>query len=226
MFVACWSVKGGSGTTVVSASLALAVAAGGADALLVDLSGDLPAALGMVEPDGPGVADWLAAAPEVAGDALGRLEVDAGPSLSLLPMGATIPDAPTRAEELAAVLAADGRTVVVDCGVVADGRASQSQTSLTLATGAGLSLLVLRPCYLALRRALKAPIEASGVVLVGEPQRALQQADVEDVLGLRVRAAIPWKPAIATAVDAGLLGRRLPSALERGLRELTEMVAA
>jgi hypothetical protein len=73
---------------------------------------------------------------------------------------------------------------------------------------------------------LKAPIEASGVVLVGEPQRALQQADVEDVLGLRVRGAIPWKPAIATAVDAGLLGRRLPSALERGLRELTEMVAA
>jgi MinD-like ATPase involved in chromosome partitioning or flagellar assembly len=224
MFVACWSVKGGSGTTVVSASLALAVAAAGTEVLLVDLSGDLPAALGMAEPDGPGVADWLAAAAEVTGDALARLEVDAGPGLSLLPMGTTIPDAPERAEELAAVLADDGRTVVVDCGVVADGGASQ--TSLALATGAGLSLLVLRPCYLALRRALKAPIEASGVVLVGEPQRALQQADVEDVLGLRVRGAIPWKPAIATAVDAGLLGRRLPSALERALGELTEMVAA
>jgi len=220
MFVACWSVKGGSGTTVVSAALALAVAATGTDVLLVDLAGDLAAALGVPEPDGPGVGDWLAADPGVGGDALTRLEVDAGPNLALVPMGSAVPDAPARSEELAAVLATDGRTIVVDCG------STPSPTSLALAGCAGLSLLVLRPCYLALRRALKAPVEASGVVLVGEPQRALQQADVEDVLGVRVRGAIPWRPAIATAVDAGLLGRRLPSALERGLRDLTEMAAA
>jgi hypothetical protein len=41
-----------------------------------------------------------------------------------------------------------------------------------------------------------------------------------------VRAAIPWKPAIATAVDAGLLARRLPLQLERGVRDLVETVAA
>jgi cellulose biosynthesis protein BcsQ len=220
MFVACWSTKGGSGTTVVAAALALAVAGDNRDTLLVDMSGDLPAALGIPDPEGAGVGDWLAAASEVSGDALARLEVDAGPNLALVPMGAAVPDAPTRAEELAALLAADGRPVIVDCG------SSASPTSVALASAAGLSLLVLRPCYLALRRALRAPIEASGVVLVGEPQRALQQADVEDVLGLRVRAAIPWKPAIATAVDAGLLGRRLPSALERNLRDLVETVAA
>ena len=34
MLVACWSVKGGSGTTVVSAALALSVAATGHDALI------------------------------------------------------------------------------------------------------------------------------------------------------------------------------------------------
>jgi len=220
VFVSCWSVKGGSGTTVVSAALALAVAASGRDVLLVDMSGDVPATLGIPEPDGAGVGDWLSAGADVPGDALARLEVDAAPNLALLPMGGALPDAPRRAEDLAALLAVDGRAVVVDCG------SSPSSTSLALATGAGLSLLVLRPCYLALRRALKAPVEASGVVLVGEPQRALQQADVEDVLGLRVRAAIPWKAAIFTAVDAGLLGRRLPSALERALRDLTEMVAA
>jgi hypothetical protein len=95
-----------------------------------------------------------------------------------------------------------------------------------VAAGASLSLLVVRPCYLALRRALKAPVEASAVVLVGEPQRSLQQADVEDVLGLEVRAAVPWRPAVATAVDAGLLGRRLPSPLERALRGLVELMAA
>ena len=135
-------------------------------------------------------------------------------------MGRAIPDAPGRAEDLAALLGVDSRVVVADCGTLA------SESSLALATSAGLSLLVLRPCYLALRRALTAPVEASAVVLVGEPQRALQQRDVEDVLGLRVRAAIPWRPAIATAVDAGLLGRRLPSALERGLRDLTATMAA
>src|SRR3954447_24799627 len=62
MLVACWSVKGGSGTTVVSAALALAVAATGHDALLVDMGGDVPAALGVPEPAGPGLADWLGGA--------------------------------------------------------------------------------------------------------------------------------------------------------------------
>jgi cellulose biosynthesis protein BcsQ len=220
MFVACWSVKGGSGTTVVAAALALSVAATGHDALLVDMAGDVPAALGIPEPDGPGLADWLGASADVPGDALTRLEIDAGPNLALLPHGGEMPDAPKRAEDLAAVLAVDSRVAVVDCG------SHPTPTSLALAGAAGLSLLVLRPCYLALRRALKAPIQPTAAVLVGEPQRALQQADVEDVLGLRVRAAIPWKPAIATAVDAGLLARRLPSHLERGLRDLVETVAA
>lgn len=220
MFVACWSVKGGSGTTVISAALALSLAAGGHDALLVDMAGDLPGALGVPEPDGPGLADWLSAGPGVPGDALGRLEVDAGPNLALLPLGGVLPDAPSRAEELAALLGVDSRVVVADCGSAA------APTALALAAGAGLSLLVLRPCYLALRRALKAPVEPSGIVLVGEPQRALQQADVEDVLGLPVRASVPWRPAVATAVDAGLLARRLPSPLERGLRDLVETVSA
>ena len=220
MLVACWSVKGGSGTTVVSAALALSVAAAGHDALIADLAGDLPAALGLAEPDGPGLADWLGAGPDVPRDALGRLEVDAGPHLTLLPSGGPMPDAPGRGEELAAVLATDSRVVVAACG------SAPSTTALAVAAGAGLSLLVVRPCYLALRRALKAPLEASAVVLVGEPQRSLQQADVEDVLGLEVRAAIPWRPVVATAVDAGLLGRRLPPPLERALRGLVELVAA
>src|SRR5437588_715537 len=119
MFVACWSVKGGSGTTVISAALALSLAAAGHDVLLADLAGDLPAALGIPEPDGPGLADWLGAGPDVPGDALGRLEVDGGAHL-----------------------------------------------------------------------------------------------------------AVPGRPAVATAVAAGLLGRRLPSPLERALRGLVELVAA
>ena len=61
MVTVCWSPKGGSGTTVVAASLALVLAQREGGALLVDLAGDVPAALGMPEPSGQGAVDWLAA---------------------------------------------------------------------------------------------------------------------------------------------------------------------
>ena len=86
-----------------------------------------------------------------------------------------------------------------------------------MAAGASLSLLVLRPCYLALRRAVDAPLRPSGVVLVAEPGRALGRRDVEDVLDAPVRAEVPVSPAVARMVDAGLLSRRLPRLLERAL---------
>lgn len=220
MLVACWSVKGGSGTTVVAAALALALAGRDEGALLVDLAGDLPAVLGCPDPQGPSLADWLAAEHDLAPAALRRIEVEAGPGLALLPLGASCPGAFHRGEALAAELAADPRPVVVDCGT------APSPVGLAVAASASLSLLVLRPCYLALRRALHAPVEPSGVVLVGEPQRALRRNDVEDVLGTQVRAVVPWRPAVATAVDAGLLVRRLPLALERAVRPLVALVAA
>jgi MinD-like ATPase involved in chromosome partitioning or flagellar assembly len=220
MLIACWSVKGGSGTTVVSAALGLALASERDGCLLADLAGDLPAALGVPDPDGPGLTEWLDAGADVPDDALGRLEVEVGQGVSLLPAGRARADKPARAELLASLLASDRRTVIVDCG------SSPSDTAMAVAGAAGLSLLVLRPCYLALRRALAAPLEASAVVLVGEPQRSLQRADVEDVLGLRVRALVPWRAAVATAVDAGLLARGLPSPLERALRPLVDLVAA
>ena len=59
--IVCWSVKGGSGTTVVASTLALMRAAESQrGALLVDLAGDVPAVLGLAEPSGPGISDWFA----------------------------------------------------------------------------------------------------------------------------------------------------------------------
>jgi CO dehydrogenase nickel-insertion accessory protein CooC1 len=55
----CWSVKGGVGTTVVSAVVALHRAANN-DVRLVDLAGDLPATLGLPEPGHEGFGEWLA----------------------------------------------------------------------------------------------------------------------------------------------------------------------
>ena len=49
--------EGRSGTTVVTATLALSCPT---ESLLVDLDGELPAVLGIAAPTGQGVADWLA----------------------------------------------------------------------------------------------------------------------------------------------------------------------
>ena len=58
--IVCWSLKGGSGTTVVSAALALTLAQrNNAAVRIVDLAGDIPSALGIAEPSGEGVTNWL-----------------------------------------------------------------------------------------------------------------------------------------------------------------------
>jgi MinD-like ATPase involved in chromosome partitioning or flagellar assembly len=222
MLIACWSAKGGSGTTVVSVALAGMLARRSpAGALLADLGGDVPAVAGLPEPSGPGLGEWLASGAEVPADALTRLEIPGPSGLRILPVGSAGPAGsvgsagsavPGRAEVLAAVLAADPRPVVADCG------SGPAGPGLAVAAAASVSLLVLRPCYLSLRRALQAPLRPSGVILVSEPGRSLGRSDVEDVLGVAVRAVVSMDPAVARAVDAGLLPTRLPRGLERALR--------
>jgi hypothetical protein len=119
-----------------------------------------------------------------------------------------------RGDVLAAVLAADPRPVVVDCGTGPTG------PGLAVAAAASASLLVLRPCYLGLRRALEAPLRPSGAVLVEEPGRALRVGDVEEVLDVPVLTVVPLEPAVARAVDAGLLAGNVPRRLERALRHV------
>ena len=59
VLTACWSVKGGSGTTVVSTALGLVMARARHDhATLLDLAGEVPAALGIPDPTGPGLTEW------------------------------------------------------------------------------------------------------------------------------------------------------------------------
>ena len=215
MVVSCWSAKGGSGTTVVAVSLALVVARRAASGvLLVDLAGDVPAALGLADPAGPGVVGWAEAGCDVPADALGRLAVPVLPQVDLLPRGEGAPMARERLELLAAMLATDDRTVVVDCGTI-----DPESPAVALAAAATTSLLVTRACYLALRRAVAAPIRPSAAVLVSEPGRALDRSDIEAVLGVPVCAEIGVEPAVARAVDAGLLASRLPRSLQRALRD-------
>jgi Cellulose biosynthesis protein BcsQ len=202
------------------------------------------------EPSGPGTADWLRAGVGVPADGLSRLEVPVGPGLHLLPLGSVAPGArrelvagpanqglfratpagpespagvglgPTRGEVLCSLLAADPRFVVADVGLV-DGRGTpEGDAAVALAAMATHSLLVLRPCFLALRRAVAAPLRPSGVVLVEEEGRAIQRSDVEATLGVQVCARVPVSPLVARAVDSGLLVRRLPASLTSALRHV------
>jgi MinD-like ATPase involved in chromosome partitioning or flagellar assembly len=213
LLVACWSAKGGCGTTVVAVSLATLLARSAGEALIVDLAGDVPAVLGLPEPEGPGVADWLGAGAAVPADALSRLEVGGPGGVRVLPAGGAVDGATSgRGDVLAALLAADARPVVADCGSMPDG------ARLAVAASASVSLLVLRPCYLALRRAAAFPLRPSGVVLVDDGGRTLTAVDVEAVLGVPVRAVVEVDPAVAAAVDAGSLAARLPRRLQRSLR--------
>lgn len=78
----------------------------------------------------------------------------------------------------------------------------------------GENILVTRHCYLALRKFVSlGDMQVDGIVTVGEPGRALTNTDVERVANARVLASIPFDPAIARCVDAGLLSTRLPQNL-------------
>ncbi len=213
MLTACWSVKGGSGTTVVAAALAVLAARSRSEgAVLADLAGEAAAVLGLPEPTGPGLGDWLCAEPRPA-DALARLVVQADRGLGLLPRGVGPPCGPdSLGLELAEGLRGLGRPVVVDAGIAAGGLVAE------LIEQADTSLLVLRACYLALRRASTSGLRPTGLVVVREQGRALGSQDVEAVLGVPVIAEVDVDPAVARAVDAGLLASRLPRPLERSLR--------
>jgi MinD-like ATPase involved in chromosome partitioning or flagellar assembly len=212
--VCCWSAKGGAGTSVVAAALALVMArAAPGGALLVDLAGDAPALAGLPDdPDAAGVSDWLREGPLVPADGLARLETTVGHGLALLPRGRG-PLIVERAHALTALLAADPRPVVVDAGLV-----SGHDLASVVAASAAESILVTRPCFLALRRAVVGPVRPSAVVLVIEEGRALTAADVESALGAPVRAEVSVTAQVARAVDAGVLMARLPRSLERELR--------
>lgn len=217
MVICCWSAKGGSGCSTVAAGLAR----GADDMLLVDFAGDLPALAGMaLETDG--LADWLAAGEDVPVDALRQLEHEVSPGLRLIGSGNADEGriGAGRGEVLAAVLASSARRVVVDCGTVVLGDDALGTAARAVCGGADQSLLVTRSCYLSLRRAQRAPVRSTGVVLIVEPGRALRKADVESALGVPVVASVAYDPAIARSVDAGLVMRRPPRSLRRPLARL------
>ncbi len=212
--IVCWSVKGGSGTTVVAAALALVLAQRHeAGARLIDMSGDTPSALGMSEPASEGIAEWLSAADHPGVEALNNLILPVTAHLGVIPRGhnVIVPSLVNldRLRDLAEVIAQSTMPTVVDAG--------SGLAAIPIIEHATRSLLIIRPCYLALRRASLLTTKPHGIIVIAEPGRALGVHDVESVVGAPVLAEIPFDPAIARAVDAGLLAGRVPTLLAKHL---------
>ena len=217
MFVSLWTLKGGAGCSVTTALLGLHHAKRHPvdGAVLVDLSGDLAMVLGCPEPTA-GLADWLRAGGTGPPNALARLAVDVGPGLRLVGRGAgPLPDTDPPAAVLRQLDAFPG-LVAVDAGLVS-GSGDRGALASWFAAHATRSILVTRPCYLALSRVDRAPLVPSAVVVVREQGRALGDADVAGAVGAPVVADLAVDPAIARAVDAGLLASRVSGRVHRAL---------
>ncbi len=208
--IVCWSVKGGSGTTVVASTLALIRAAESQrGALLVDLAGDVPAVLGLAEPSGPGVSEWFSQSENSSRMTLQSIAIQATANLQIIARGSNLLNSDANFGELCSALKTFDLPIIIDagCGI----------PSPDLLAHATSSLLVTRPCYLSLRRAAHLSAKPTGIVLINETGRALGKRDVEAVVGAPVTAEITFDAAIARAVDAGLLASRLPAIMSKQL---------
>jgi len=201
----CWAVKGGSGTSTVSALLALSAQR---PVTLVDLDGDLAAILGVAHGDRPGVADWAASG--TPADHLDDLLTDVTTGVALLAHGArrrragpALGDDERRRALLTWCLARanqPGHEVIIDAGT--------GPLAGELHDAADRAVLVTRNCYLALQRAAGIVRRPSTVVLIREAAVGLDRGDVERSIGAPVGAVLGVEPAIARAVNAGLLAAR------------------
>jgi cellulose biosynthesis protein BcsQ len=226
MLLSLWSPKGGCGTSVLAAAMAVTLGRGGHGACrLADLDGDQPAIFGLGTEPLLGLLDWLDAGPEAPTEALERLALEVAPGVALLPLGGQrSPHVPPPSAEAGAALAValrDGAVpVVADCG-----RAAEAATR-AVAEVADATVVVVRGCYLALRRAVSSPVLARtvGAALVEEPGRSLSRREVADVLGVPVLARVAFRDQIFRAVDAGVLPARVPDPLSRASSDLLARV--
>lgn len=225
MLLALWSPKGGSGTSVLAAACASVLARRGA-CRLADLAGDQPAILGLGADPETGLAEWLATGPDAPVDALDRLAIEVAPGLHLVPPGTRRLLAPTAAAEAGAALGAALQRAGMPC-VVDAGRADLPASRMVVEV-ADVSVIVVRGCYLTLRRAVHSPLTArsTGIAFVDEPGRSLGVAEARDVLDRPVLVRVPVRPAIARAVDAGVIAVRPPEALARAAARLVDRLDA
>ncbi len=211
MIISVTATKGGVGATTVAAAMGFTAPG---HCTLVDLTGDLAAAIGRGHDHSVGVADWLTSdAPVERLDEL-VVEIEHGHS-DLLPLGPRHEAGVSASADRWSLLGewcarrSEAATVVVDPG-----------PNLAAARGAlgavrRRELLVTRACYLALRQRGPTAVMPDGVVLIAEPGRALGHRDVERAVGGPVVATMRWDPSVARAIDTGLDASGIPRTMRR-----------
>ncbi len=224
MIVAGWSVKGGSGTTVVSTGIARELFTGPRPGVILDFTGDVSSLLGRSSQPRAGLFDWLLAEHSVAPPALEHL-LDTG-SPNILREGdgrsslAGEPYLLTRLHEGLRWLDTQFGGVVIDVGSATDWIAD------AMCEAADVSLLVLRPCSLSVRAAAQSNRSVAGIVLVGDGGRSLMPRDIEGLLGVPLLAHVRTNPLIAHCVDNGRFGKAIPRELRRVLRPVLHTIRA
>ena len=193
------SPKGGNCTTVTATAYALLVAARGTHTVLIDLCGDVPAAAGMAEPTTPGINDWLSESSTSDAQTLVTLGTPFDNGLVIVHRGSSFVEGQPRWSDLANAISTLPMNIVIDAGTTF--LPDELRRAVTHVT------MVVKPCYLSLRRASRMQ-RPTQLFVVCEESRALTIKDVGHVLGMPVTCEIPYTSAISRAVDAGMLPSR------------------
>lgn len=208
MIVTCWSPKSGSGTSVTVTAMASLAARMGKPTVLIDLGGDAAAILGLPTP-ALGLGDVI----ETHGShGVRDVMVPVSEGLHLIAPGFTDLPSPYsnrwgRIDQILDEIATD-HLVLIDAGGFGLPEWLDSVSDSTV--------VVIRPCYIALRRAAehtRSDHLADAVIVVIERDRALTARDVSLVLGIPVVAEVTVHPDVSRRVDSGLLNSRIPDHL-------------
>jgi hypothetical protein len=217
MVITGWSVRGGSGTTVVTAGLAT-VSASTSPTLLIDLCGDSRALFQLPAATPTGLLDWAVAhhsvGPQTIADLItpvplptGVLHVLEGGHASADLAQAERDDFESRLAEGLGWITSSYRRVIIDAGH----RANPITHAIT---NDSCSVLVIRPCILSIRAALRSDRPVVGAVIVGNGP-SLPSSDIEAILGVPVLGQLNTCRSVPSAVDAGSFAQRLPRELAR-----------
>ena len=216
MLISCWSPKGGSGTTVIAAALAM-LHAQLSGSWLVDTQGDLDAVFPTGDaPATAGFRQWSSVINDARPQRLADVAYAATSDVTLIPAGPVVADAPRpsaqRIAEFAEWIGDD--VAIVDAGTVGDGGESYARLFSDVADH---SYCVVRLCFLSLRRLQQSSVTPTGLIIIDEPNRMLAPEDFVRSVHAPVIATIPWDASISRSVNSGTLGRAMPKQLVRAL---------
>lgn len=107
--------------------------------------------------------------------------------------------------------------IIVDAGEIAR---TKKEALDALLAHADRSMLLVKSCFLNVHAAIGSGHRVDGLVVLGDQERRISNDDIAAALGNNVHASIAVLPAVARAVDAGLLGSRLPRSFSRSLGAL------